>query len=186
MPQRGPAPSQPEPPAREYPPTMMGEPVVPELRREREPEPYLEPEPRRYRDPEPPRDRYRDRESRDRYRDEPYESPREPEPPPRRRDYADREPRFHGPSADSIGRAVQVFSGLISLAFVLHIIFVVAGANHESGFVAFVYSVAKFFVFGLGDVFTPGDPTIGVVLNYGLAALVYLALGRIIARALRR
>jgi len=41
-------------------------------------------------------------------------------------------------------------------------------------------------VLGLGDVFTPEDATIGVVLNYGLAALIYLVAGRIIAKALKR
>lgn len=79
-----------------------------------------------------------------------------------------------------------MLTALISLVFVLHIVFVVTGANQENDFVAFTYGTAKFFVFGLGDVFTPGDATIGVVLNYGLAALIYLFAGRIIARALKR
>lgn len=110
----------------------------------------------------------------------------------RRRGRRDRPPRrgfserFRGPSADSIGRIIQIGTALISLMFVLHIIFVVSGANQDNGFVSFAYSVAKFFVFGLGDVFTPGDATIGVVLNYGLAALIYLVGGRIVARALTR
>ena len=63
---------------------------------------------------------------------------------------------------------------------------VVTGANQDNDFVSFVYGTSKFFVFGLGDVFTPNDATIGVVLNYSLAALVYVALGRIVARGLRR
>lgn len=84
-----------------------------------------------------------------------------------------------------MGRLIQLFTGLIALVFVLHIIFVVTGANDANSFVPFVYSVARFFVFGLGDVFQPGDATIGVVLNYGLASIIYLALGRIVARALR-
>lgn len=125
----------------------------------------------RYREPE--RDRYRDDyDRRERDRDRDY-------------DRRDRD-RFHGPSADAIGRTVQVLSALIALVFVLHIIFSVTGANQDNDFVAFTYGTAKFFVLGLGDVFTPGDATIGLVLNYGLAALIYLFAGRIIARALRR
>jgi hypothetical protein len=126
-----------------------------------------------YREPE--RDRYRDdydRRERDRDRDRDY-------------DRRDRD-GFRGPSADAIGRTVQVLSALIALVFVLHIIFSVTGANQDNDFVAFTYGTAKFFVLGLGDVFTPGDATIGLVLNYGLAALIYLFAGRIIARALRR
>ncbi|SFS54831.1 hypothetical protein SAMN05660874_01724 [Saccharopolyspora flava] len=127
----------------------------------------------RYREPE--RDRYRDDyDRRERARD-------------RDRDY-DRRDRdsFRGPSADAIGRTVQVLTALIALVFVLHIVFSVSGANQDNDFVAFTYGTAKFFVLGLGDVFTPGDATIGLVLNYGLAALIYLFAGRIIARALRR
>lgn len=130
-------------------------------------ESYREPEP--YREPE--------REPRERYR-EPDRERREPS--------ADRGTRFHGPSADGIGRTVQVISALIALVFVLHIVFVMTAANQGNDFVAFVYSVAKFFVFGLGDVFTPNDAMIGVALNYGLAAIIYLVVGRIIARALKR
>ncbi|MGW1676483.1 hypothetical protein [Saccharopolyspora sp. NPDC002376] len=122
----------------------------------------------RYQD-EPPQERRRDRQPREeRYRDD------------------DRESRFSGPSADTIGRLIGVFTGLIALIFVLHVIFVVTGANQDNSFVSFTYGTAKFFVFGLGDVFQPGDATIGVVLNYGLAALIYLFGGRIIARALKR
>jgi hypothetical protein len=37
-----------------------------------------------------------------------------------------------------------------------------------------------------GDVFTPDDAKIGLVLNYGLAAIIYLAIGQFIAKMLRR
>ncbi|MDA3627344.1 hypothetical protein [Saccharopolyspora oryzae] len=129
-------------------------------------------------------DRYQDDYYDDRRRDEQQrERRREREP---REERYDREPRMSGPSADTIGRLIGVFTGLIALIFVLHVIFVVTGANQDNGFVSFTYGTAKFFVFGLGDVFQPGDATIGVVLNYGLAALIYLFGGRIIARALKR
>ncbi|GGI69938.1 hypothetical protein GCM10011581_03700 [Saccharopolyspora subtropica] len=163
----------------------------------RDPDPYPDDH---YRDPyrDDPYDdrRYRDDRYGDRYRDDhddrPYREPgwgryRDRDPYPDRdrheRRFGD---RFHGPSADTIGRLIQVFTALISLVFVLHIIFVVTGANQENGFVSFTYGTARFFVFGLGDVFTPADATIGVVLNYGLAAAIYLFAGRIIARAMKR
>ncbi|PKW14341.1 hypothetical protein A8926_1950 [Saccharopolyspora spinosa] len=144
----------------------------------------------RYPDPEPYDDRYRDDPYDDRYRER--DRHRDPDPYPDRhrdRDYDDRRSRgvrFRGPSADTIGRLIQVLTALISLVFVLHIIFVLTGANQDNDFVAFTYGTAKFFVLGLGDVFTPGDATIGVILNYGLAALIYLFAGRIVARALKR
>ncbi|GAA2331702.1 hypothetical protein GCM10009854_03610 [Saccharopolyspora halophila] len=135
---------------------------------------------------DPYRDGYDYDDRRDRYDDRHREPERD-----RRRDRDDDRPRsrdreFHGPSADAIGRTIQVVTGLIAFVFVLHIIFSVTGANPDNSFVSFTYSTAKIFVFGLGDVFTPGDATIGLVLNYGLAAAIYLYGGRIIGKALKR
>lgn len=84
-----------------------------------------------------------------------------------------------------IANVIWTASTLIALVFVLHIVFTLFHANQNSGFVAFVYGVAKVFVFGFGDVFTPNDATIGLIANYGLAAIVYLVVGRILYRTLR-
>lgn len=75
---------------------------------------------------------------------------------------------------------------MTTAVFLLHIVFVVLGANPANEFVEFVYMLARTLVLGLGDVFTPYDATVGVVLNYGFAALVYLIIGHVIIRALRR
>jgi hypothetical protein len=69
---------------------------------------------------------------------------------------------------------------------VLHIVFVLFSANPGSGVVSFASLMAKVFLLGFGDVFTPSNATIRVILNDGLAAIMYLIIGRIIARALRR
>jgi hypothetical protein len=187
----GPRPVQ-QPPAGQYPATRI----------QQRPDPHAE-QPDSFRDSDPYQDRYRDHDPyADRYREDPYEDRYRERDRYRDRDvysdrhrerehdeprYADRDrDRFRGPRADTIGRLVQVLTALISLIFVLHIVFVVTGANQSNDFVAFTYGTAKFFVLGLGDVFTPDDATIGVILNYGLAAAIYLVAGRIIARALKR
>jgi hypothetical protein len=85
-----------------------------------------------------------------------------------------------------IANTIRVATALIALVFVLHIVFTLFGANPNSGVVAFVYGTARVFVFGFGDVFTPGDATIGLIVNYGLAAVVYLVVGRVIHRTLRQ
>jgi hypothetical protein len=87
--------------------------------------------------------------------------------------------------ADIIANITRVVTALIALVFVLHIVFTLFGANQNSGIVAFVYGAAKIFVFGFGDVFTPSDAKIGLIVNYGLAAIVYLLVGRLIYRTLR-
>lgn len=84
-----------------------------------------------------------------------------------------------------IAGAIEAVTALIALVFVLHIVFTLFGANEDNPFVSFVYGAAKVFVLGFGDVFTPGDATIGLVANYGLAAIVYLVVGRIIYRTMR-
>ena len=88
--------------------------------------------------------------------------------------------------AETVANIIRVVVGLIVTIFVLHILFVVFHANHGNEFVSFVYMLAKTFVLGLGDVFTPNDAVLGVVLNYGLAALVYAVLGQLIIKLLRR
>jgi hypothetical protein len=115
-------------------------------------------------------------------RDHPSQAYRQPEESPleyqRERDRrADR--------VNIIANTIHVVTALIALVFLLHIVFTLFGANQKSGIVAFVYGAAKIFVFGFGDVFTPGDAKIGLVVNYGLAAIVYLVVGRLIYRTLR-
>jgi hypothetical protein len=87
---------------------------------------------------------------------------------------------------NTLSNTVYVLTALIALTFVLHIVFVLTGANGHSGIVSFTYFVARVFVLGFGDVFTPSDAKIGLVLNYGLAAIIYVVVGRVVARALRR
>ncbi|MER7546219.1 hypothetical protein [Actinomadura sp.] len=85
-----------------------------------------------------------------------------------------------------MANVVHVVTGIIVSIFLLHIVFVIFGANQGNGFVHGIYNVAKALVLGLGDVFTPDDATLGVVLNYGFAALLYLVIGQLIVRALNR
>jgi len=120
-----------------------------------------------------------------------YAQPAAPSPPPA---YAP--PQYPAPptpqqrtqkdTATIVARFVVGFTGGVALIFALHIVFSLTNANQGNGFVQFVYALAKVFVLGFGDVFTPDDAKIGLVLNYGLAALVYLGIGKVVARALRQ
>jgi hypothetical protein len=87
---------------------------------------------------------------------------------------------------ESVANIIRVVVGVVVTIFALHVLFVVFDANQGNGFVSFVYLLAKTLVLGLGDVFTPDDELLGVVLNYGLAALVYLVAGQLIIKAIRR
>lgn len=89
-------------------------------------------------------------------------------------------------AGDGVANLVHVITGVIVTIFVLHILFVIFGANQGNEFVSLVYGLAQTLVLGLGDVFTPDDAVLGVALNYGLAALVYLVIGRLVIKAIRR
>lgn len=88
--------------------------------------------------------------------------------------------------ANLVIRIVRLVTSVATSVFLLHIAFVVLGANPANAFVDFVDDLAGGLMLGLGDVFTPDDATLWVVLNYGFAALVYLVVGHVIVRALRR
>lgn len=116
-----------------------------------------------------------------------YQEPHNPPP------YGGADPYQRHPGAQrrrdgarTVANVVHVVTGIIVSIFLLHIVFVIFGANQGNGFVHGIYNVAKALVLGLGDVFTPDDATLGVVLNYGFAALLYLVIGQLIVRALNR
>ncbi|MCI2424090.1 hypothetical protein MOQ72_42500 [Saccharopolyspora sp. K220] len=96
------------------------------------------------------------------------------------------ERRRHDDGADNVANIIRVVVGLVVTVFTLHVLFVIFDANQGNEFVSFVYLLAKTLVLGLGDVFTPDDALLGVVLNYGLAALVYLVVGQLVIKAIRR
>ncbi|WP_263251892.1 hypothetical protein [Saccharopolyspora rosea] len=94
--------------------------------------------------------------------------------------------RHRHDGAETVANIIRVVVGLVVAVFALHVLFVVFHANHGNEFVSAVYTLAKALVLGLGDVFTPNDAVLGVVLNYGLAALVYVIVGQLVITLLRR
>lgn len=97
-------------------------------------------------------------------------------------------------SAWRYGRRDRIDSGFAAIIWliavvaavflILHIILVIFEANPGNVLVDFIRDVAKALAWVFRDLFTPDDTKLRVFLNYGLAALVYLALGRVVARAI--
>ncbi|MBA8827445.1 hypothetical protein FHX42_004841 [Saccharopolyspora lacisalsi] len=90
-----------------------------------------------------------------------------------------------GDGANTVANIIRSAVGVVVTVFALHVLFVVFDANQGNEFVSVVYALAQTLVLGLGDVFTPEGAVLGVVLNYGLAALIYLVVGQLIIKALR-
>lgn len=88
--------------------------------------------------------------------------------------------------ANTVANVIRSVVGVVVTIFALHVLFVVFDADQGNEFVSVIYTLAKTLVLGLGDVFTPDDALLGVVLNYGLAALIYVVVGQLVIKALRR
>lgn len=87
---------------------------------------------------------------------------------------------------DVMATVIATIFRIAALLIVLGILFVVLEANTGNAIVAFVLDVADFLVGPFDGLFTPKDPKLEVVINYGIAAVIYLVVGSLIARLIRR
>ncbi|MDI3404062.1 hypothetical protein [Streptomyces cavernicola] len=76
----------------------------------------------------------------------------------------------------------DVAAGFLGLWIVLYLL----DANRANPFVGFVQGAAEFFGWWAEDIFTMEVEGLRILLNFGLPALIYLALGHGIATWLRR
>lgn len=82
------------------------------------------------------------------------------------------------------GDLVFVAVGVIAIILIGHIVFVLVGANVHNDIVRTDANWAGFFATWFKDLFTPKNPKLNVFLNYGLATIVYLAVGGVLRRVL--
>ena len=87
---------------------------------------------------------------------------------------------------NAIAAAVMILAVIIAVVLALHIVFEVFDANKDNGIVQFVNGWATGLAYGFRDLFVPKDAAVRVTVNYGLAAVVYLVAGRILAGIIRR
>jgi hypothetical protein len=88
--------------------------------------------------------------------------------------------------SDTAAAAVRVIAMIICVLLALHIAFVVFSANHDNSIVRTVNDWADWFAWRFRDIFVPKDERVGVLVNYGIAAVVYLIVGRVLAGLIRR
>jgi hypothetical protein len=81
---------------------------------------------------------------------------------------------------------VNVLCGLFAVVLVAHIIMVMGEANPANGVASFVRGFSTAVSLGFGDLFTPDNAKFQVLLNYGFAALVWLAFGAVVTTLIRR
>ncbi len=88
----------------------------------------------------------------------------------------------HRSPASVITGIAAIIAGII----VVGIILVLVDANQRNTIVDFILDIGRFFVRPFRDLFPQDDPKENIVINWGIAALVYLIVGAIIARIVRR
>lgn len=99
----------------------------------------------------------------------------------------------HAKGRTAAGRVAGLLAGLviaaatvIALILVLHIVFVAFETNPDNPIVNFVKGVAGTLAWVFKDLFVPENERIKVLVNFGLAAVVYLVAGSLVASLLRR
>lgn len=89
-------------------------------------------------------------------------------------------------AADIIATVVSVATTIVVAILAVHIVFVVFEANSGNDIVHWFADRAGDLAWRFEDVFRPDDAKTAVAINYGLAALVYLVIGRVLAALVRR
>lgn len=80
-----------------------------------------------------------------------------------------------------LGSAARLVSWLIVLLLALNIVFVVGQANPDNPWTEVVSTWAARLDLGLGHLFTLSDPRVTVLVNYGIAAIIWLIIGRLVS-----
>lgn len=81
--------------------------------------------------------------------------------------------------------AVRVVGAIFALILVIHILLTVFEANPDNGITRFFADVSSGLTLGFDGLFTPDDPKLAVLVNYGIAAVFWLVAAAVIVRVLR-
>lgn len=80
---------------------------------------------------------------------------------------------------------IMVVAVLVALVLALHIVFVILGANPDNAIVEFVDGLAGTLAWRFESLFLLNRMSVEVLVNFGLAAVVYLIIGAVLSRLLR-
>jgi hypothetical protein len=82
---------------------------------------------------------------------------------------------------------VRLVCGLLALLLVVYIVFTLGKANPANPWAVFVSAWAQRVDLGLANLFAPPSPPwLAVVLNYGVPAIIWLVIGAVLSRLIRR
>jgi triacylglycerol esterase/lipase EstA (alpha/beta hydrolase family) len=87
---------------------------------------------------------------------------------------------------EAIATTVMVLAAAFAIILAVHIVFLVFDANGANGIVSTINDWADSLAWKFKDVFTPESPKTAALVNFGLAAVIYLTVGRILSGLIRR
>jgi hypothetical protein len=93
--------------------------------------------------------------------------------------------RAPGMLLGTLASLVSLASVVAALILVLYIVLIEFKANPHNVIVRDVKDIARPLAWVFKDLFTPKSLRLRVLVNYGIAAIVYLLAGRLIVRVLR-
>jgi hypothetical protein len=80
---------------------------------------------------------------------------------------------------------INAVGTILALIIALHVVFTLAGTNPANGLVNFVAQWAEAFALWFRDLFSTGNVTADLILNYGLGAVFWLFVTGLLARLVR-
>lgn len=105
----------------------------------------------------------------------------------------DAAPPRHQRDGDTRATVVGVVAGVVrwagllfAVVLVVHVLLTVGGANPDNVITRFFDGTAQPLSLAFADLFTPADPKLRVLVNYGLAAVFWLIVSGVAARLIRK
>ena len=85
-----------------------------------------------------------------------------------------------------LARAIELVVAVVASIIAIGVLLVVLEANPDNAIVDAIHDAARWLVGPFADFFTLDDAKLEVAVNWGLAVVVYVLVGRTIASLLRR
>ena len=86
----------------------------------------------------------------------------------------------------SPGSVITTIAGVVAAIIILGIVLVLIKANPNNQIVDVILDVGRFLTKPFHNLFPQDDPRQDILVNWGIAAIVYLIVGALIARLVRR
>ncbi|WP_243791030.1 hypothetical protein [Saccharopolyspora gloriosae] len=84
-----------------------------------------------------------------------------------------------------LASVVRWIGTLAALVLTVHVVLTVGGANPDNGITRFVADWSQPLALGFSNLFTPENPQLAVLVNFGIAAVFWLIITSIAVRIIR-